>query len=145
MSQLLDKIVLSREEQAVLATLVSKGTHPVRQVKRAQILLQLHQGKKPVVIAQELDVSLATVYNLQHRYGKGQLQEALGEKPRSGQPRKVTPAVEAAVTRIACSEAPDGKARWTVALINEKMITLGYELHDESVRRILKKASLSPG
>ena len=87
---------------------------------------------------------MATVYNTHHSYVKGQL-NALEEKPRPGQPRKVTPEVEAAVTSIACSEAPEGTSRWTVALINEKIIEMGYQVHDESVRLILKKAALSLG
>ncbi len=145
MSKLLNKIELSSEEHSELQLLVSKGKHSVRKVKRARILLKLNQGKKVVGIAAEVGVSVATVYNIHGRYVAGKLQQALAEKPRCGQPRKVTPAVEAAVTRIACSAAPAGRARWTVALINEKIVTWGYELNDESVRLILKKVNLSPG
>ncbi len=145
MSKLLSKIDLSAEEQALLRSMVNKGTHAVRKVKRAQILLKLHQGHRQPIIAAETGVSLATVYNLHHRYATGNLEQAISEKRRSGQPRKVTPAVEAAVTRIACSEAPEGTARWTVALINEKVIALGYELNDESIRLILKKVNLNLG
>lgn len=132
-------VKLSSVEQAALKALVSKGKHSVRRVKRGRVLLESFAGKKPEVIAQEAGVSVATVYNIHKRYEQQGLQAALAEKPRSGQPRKVTPAVEAAVTQIACSAAPEGRARWTVRLINEKLITLGYELEDESVRLILKK------
>lgn len=76
---------------------------------------------------------LATVYNVHGNYLKEKL-AALQEKPRPGQPRKVTPELEAAVTRIACSQAPAGYCRWTVSLINERIVKLGYEVHDESVR-----------
>lgn len=127
MSKLLNKIELSKEEQAALQSIVSKGRHSVRKVKGAQLLLKLHQGKKPAAITEEVGVSLATVYHLHHRYIDGKLEQALAEKPRLGQPRKVRPVVEAALTRLACSEAPTGKARWTVALIKEKVIALGYE------------------
>lgn len=144
MSKLKEKVQLSAAEEAELKSLVSKGKHPVRKVKRAQILLKLHEGKKHLAVAEVVGVSLATVYNIHDRYLAGKL-NALDEKARPGQPRKVTPEVEAAVTRIACSETPEGKARWTVSLINERIVKLGYELNDESVRLILKKASLSLG
>jgi putative transposase len=144
MGKLKEKIQLSSSEEKELKTLVSKGKHSVRKIKRAQILLKLQEGRSHLETAEAVGASLATVYNIHDRYLAGKLQ-ALEDKPRPGQPRKVTPEVEAAVTRIACSEAPEGKARWTVSLINEKIVKLGYELNDESVRLILKKANLSLG
>jgi transposase len=144
MSKLKKKIALSAAEETTLKLLVSKGKHPARKVKRAHILLQLHKKKSHEAIAEALGVSLATVYNMHDRYLAGKL-TALDEKARTGQPRKVTPQLEAAVTRIACSQAPEGKARWTVSLINERIVKLGYELNDETVRIILKKADLSLG
>lgn len=144
MGKRLDKVELSAAETATLEKLLSKGKHAARKVKRAQILLHLDKGKQPKAIAEAVGVSLATVYNVHGRYLQDTL-AALEEKPRPGQPRKVTPEVEAAVTRIACSQAPEGFSRWTVSLINERVVQLGYEVHDESVRLILKKASSSPG
>lgn len=144
MSKLKEKIQLNAAEVRALKLLVSKGKHPVRKVKRAQILLKLQEQKSHIAIAEAVGVSLATVYNIHDRYLAGNL-NALNEKARTGQPRKVTPQVEAAVTRIACSQSPEGKARWTVSLINERIVKLGYELNDETVRIILKKAGLSLG
>lgn len=144
MGKLKEKLQLSSGEVAELKSLLSKGKHSVRKVKRAQILLRLHEGKTHAEVAEIVRVCLATVYNIHDRYLAGKL-KALNEKARPGQPRKVTPEVEAAVTRIACSEAPEGKDRWTVSLINEKIVKLGYELNDETVRLILKKANLSLG
>jgi putative transposase len=144
MGKLLAKIRLSEEEQVALKMLVSKGRHSVRKIKRAQLLLKLHQGKAHEEVAQEVGVCLATVYNIHNRYISDKL-AALEEKPRPGQVRKVTPEVEAAITRIACSQAPEGRSRWTISLIHERIVALGYELTDESVRLALKKASLSLG
>ena len=143
MSKLKEKIQLSAAEVRALKLLVSKGKHPVRKVKRAQILLKLHEGQSPKAIAEAVGVSLATIYNIHDRYLAGLT--ALDEKARTGQPRKVTPQVEAAVTHVACRQAPEGKARWTVSLINERIVQLGYALNDETVRLILKKACLSLG
>jgi transposase len=109
------------------------------------VLQLLETEKKVPDIAQEAGVSEATVYNVYHRYQPGKLAEALEEKPRSGQPRKVTERLEAEVTRIACSEAPEGRSRWTVRLIHKQVVELGYELGDESVRQVLKKVNLNRG
>lgn len=144
MGKLKEKLQLSSGEVSELNSLLSKGKHSVRKVKRAQILLRLHEGKTHAETAEIVRVCLATVYNIHDRYLAGKL-KALNEKDRPGQPRKVTPEVEATVTRIACSKAPEGKDRWTVSLINEKIVKLGYELNDETVRLILKKANLSLG
>lgn len=144
MGKRLDKVKLSAAEKDELEKLLNKGKHAARKVKRAQVLLHLDKGTPAGATAQAVGVSVATVYNVHGRYLTGKL-DALEEKPRPGQPRKVTPEVEAAVTRIACSQAPLGQARWTVSLINERIVQLGYEVHDESVRQVLKKAGSSPG
>ncbi len=144
MGKRIAQVRLSDEELASLELVLSKGKRSVRQVKRSQVLLHLHSGKQPAVIAEAVGVSLATVYNVHGRYLQQKL-GALQEKPRPGQPRKVTAEVEAAVTHLACSQAPEGHARWTVSLINERIVQLGYQVHDESVRQILKKVNSSPG
>lgn len=138
-------MVLSEQEQNELEQLLRKGKQSVRKVKRARVLLELAKGEKPSQVALLAGVGQARVYNIHNRYLKGKLGLALEEKPRSGQPRKVTQRVEAEVTRIACSEAPEGTSRWTVRLINERLVELGYQVEDESVRLVLKKVSLSPG
>jgi putative transposase len=144
MGKRLSKVELSTSERAALESLVSKGKHSVRKIKRAQILLHLDKRKQHKDIAEAVGVSLATVYNVHGRYLHNHL-EALAERPRPGQPRKVTSEVEAAVTSIACSQAPQGHSRWTVSLINERIVQLGYDVHDESVRLVLKKVNSSLG
>ena len=88
---------------------------------------------------------MATVYNLRKRYRDAGLQRAISEKARPGQPRKVTQQVEAQITQLACSTAPDGRTRWTAALINERLVKLDIHIDDESVRLALKKVNSSRG
>ncbi len=145
MKKELVKVVLSEQEQNELEQLFRKGKQSVRKVKRARVLLELAKGEKPAQAALLAGVSQATVYNIHNRYLEGKLSLALAEKPRSGQPRKVTQRVEAEVTRIACSQAPEGTSRWTVRMINKRLVELGYQVDDESVRLVLKKVSLSLG
>ena len=145
MGQIATPFVLSEADQITLTQLLSKGKDSVRKLNRARALQFSHQGQHPQQISDLLNISLTTVYNLRKRYRLEGLQRAISEKNRPGQPRKVTPEVEAEITAIACSQAPDGSVRWTVALINERLIKLDIHINDESVRLALKKANSSPG
>ena len=145
MGQIATPFVLSEADQTTLNQLVSKGKESVRKLNRARALQFSHQGQHPEQISNLLGISVATVYNLRKRYRDEGLQRAISEKARPGQPRKVTPQVEAEITAIACSEAPDGSVRWTANLINDRLIKLDIHIHDESIRLALKKANSSRG
>ena len=145
MGQIATPFVLSEPDLTTLNKLVSKGKESVRKLNRVRALQFSHQGQHPEQISTLLGISVATVYNLRKRYRENGLQRAISEKARPGQPRKVTQQVEAQITQLACSEAPDGSVRWTVNLINERLIQLDIHVHDESVRLALKKVSSSRG
>ncbi|WP_020601601.1 helix-turn-helix domain-containing protein [Spirosoma spitsbergense] len=145
MGQIATPFVLSEADQTTLSQLVSKGKESVRKLNRVRALQFSHQGQHPEQISNLLGISVATVYNVRKRYREDGLQRAISEKKRPGQPRKVTQEVEAQITQLACSQAPDGRTRWTVALINERLVKLQIHIDDESVRLALKKVSSSPG
>ncbi|MBC3788486.1 helix-turn-helix domain-containing protein [Spirosoma utsteinense] len=145
MGQIATPFVLSEADQTTLNNLVSKGKESVRKLNRVRALQFSHQGQHPEQISNLLGISIATVYNLRKRYRENGLERAISEKARPGQPRKVTQQVEAQITQLACSVAPDGRTRWTAALINERLVKLDIHIDDESVRLALKKVSSSPG
>lgn len=145
MSRTAKTFVLSDIDLNNLNQLVTKGKESVRKINRARILLLSHQKQTPAQVSALLGLSIATVYNVRNRYTKEHLERSLTEKARPGQPRKVTPAVEAHITSIACSGVPDGSVRWTTSLINDRLVKLDIHIHDESVRLVLKKVNLSPG
>lgn len=145
MGQIATPFVLSEADQMTLHQLLSKGKDSVRKLNRARTLQFSHQGQHPERISALLGISVGTVYNLRKRYRQEGLQRAISEKARPGQPRKVSAQVEAEITAIACSEAPDGSVRWTVSLINERLIKLDIHIHDESVRLTLKKVNSNRG
>lgn len=145
MGQIAIPFVLSEADLTTLNQLVSKGKESVRKLNRVRALQFAHQGQHPEQISALLGISVATVYNLRKRYREAGLERAISEKARPGQPRKVTQQVEAQITQLACSEAPDGRTRWTAALINERLVKLDIHIDDESVRLALKKVSLSRG
>lgn len=147
MTKAIPPIILSESEQAELKLVVSQGTHAARKVRRAQVLLHSHAGKTPQEIATWLVSSLGLVYNVRRRYLAEGLDGALNEKPRSGQPLKLNLRQEAAITVLACSDAPPGHARWTIRLLADQVVKA--EIVDgiapETIRRFLKKTNLSPG
>lgn len=143
----MDKIVLSREEVEYLNSVVKKGKISPRTVTRAHILLLTNDGKTEMEIKDILRVCRATVSNTKRKYRKEGLSGALIEKPRSGQPRKYTPKQEAEIIAFACTSPPNGRKKWTVRLIAEKMRERkGFEtLNRETVRLVLKKAKQNHG
>jgi putative transposase len=145
------KVQLSVADKDYLKSYVSKGNHSARAIRRARMLLMLDEGgKNQKQIAQDCSCSEGSVTNLLKRYTEceGAVKEVLEEKPRSGQPTIITPALEAHLTALACcSEGPDGRSSWTLELMADKMVNDGLAVHlsYETVRKVLKKASLSPG
>lgn len=143
------EITLSTSDKEYLQSIVNKGRHSARKIKRARILLLLSAGMSPKEIASKVDVVLSTVYEVWNRYlevGKD-AQKAIEEKPRSGQPPKLTDEVKAKITALACSDPPEEHAYWTLQMICDKVVELGYveKISTEPVRKFLKKSSLSPG
>jgi transposase len=145
MGQIAIPFILSEADLTTLNQLVSKGKESVRKLNRARALQFSHQGQRPEQISILLSISVATVYNLRKRYREAGLERAISEQARPGQPRKVTQQVEAQITQLACSQAPDGRTRWTAALINERLVKLDIHIDDESVRLALKKVNSSRG
>jgi putative transposase len=140
-------VELHPEEVAYLKRYVNQGKRSARAIKRAHLLLHRHAGKSPQESAELSGVSLATIYNVCHRYHAEGVEAALEERPRSGQPRKLQLHHEAKLTVLACSEPPDGQARWSVRLLHDKAIELGLveDVGRDTIRLFLKKMHSSRG
>lgn len=136
-------IQLSKEERSSLKTLFSSGSGSNRQQTRARILDLLGQKKSAAEIAALLGCSPTTVYNVKDRYQAEGLESALTEKPRSGKPPQITGEEKARITALACSEAPAGHARWTLRMLAEKSVELGFvnSISHNYVGEILKKTN----
>ncbi|RZB31398.1 MAG: hypothetical protein AEth_00728 [Candidatus Argoarchaeum ethanivorans] len=143
----MEKIKLTEKEVEYLNDFVKMGRKSARELTRAHILLLVNDGKKEMEIKDTLRISRATVSNTKKKYREESLQNALAEKPRSGQPKKYTEKHEAEVIAQACTESPDGRKRWTLTLLTEEMRKKdGFEtINKESIRLILKKAKLNLG
>ncbi len=138
---------LPAEEVAQLQQMLTKGKQSVHSLKRAQVLLALHQGNTPSAVAQLVCVSPAMVYNIRNRYVVEGLDVTLSEKPRPGQPSKFDKAAQAHLTAIACSHAPDGRSRWTLRLLADRLVELRLveSISHQAIGKQLKKTYLNPG
>lgn len=143
------EVALSKSDKEYLKKYVSKGKHSARAIKRAHVLLLLNDGISASEASDRAGVSLATVYNLKDRYQEqnGEASAVIEDKPRPGQPPKITPQVEAHITALACSQAPEGRSEWSLRLLADKVVELGYvdDLSHEAVRKCLKKAASNRG
>jgi putative transposase len=143
------KVQLDAVQQQYLQQYITKGIHSARSIRRARALLLLSEGMAQKQVAGTVDCCEGSIINLLHRYKEvnGAVEQAITERPRSGQPPIVTPAVEAHITALACSKAPDGRSEWTLRMIADKVVELGYvgHLSHEAVRGVLKKVNSSPG
>lgn len=133
-------------DQAYLQHFIRTGTRSARALTQARILHMSAIPEPIATIATTLGVCPATVQNVRRRYRQGGLATALVDQPRAGQPRQVTSRTEAYITTIACSGPPDGRSRWTIRLVTDRLVELyGVDLSAEAVRHVLKKVSSSPG
>ena len=144
------KVHLTNPQRTELETFVAHGKKSVRAINRARGLLLAEEEKSARASARLLGLSRGTVDNVRRKYqakARRPLEEVLHDAPRSGRPIKLARRVEAKATRIAWSDPPEGRGRWTLHLIADKLVTLGVtdSISHESVRTLLKKTDLSRG
>ena len=139
-------IDLSVDEREQLSQLVRRGKHSSRQVTRGRILLLAAEGATDEQIVAALSCGINTVERTRRRFVEAGL-GCLNERPRRGPARKLTGKQEAHLVAVACSTPPEGRARWTLSLLADKVVELKFtdSITRETVRQGLKKTSLNPG
>ena len=136
-------VKLSEEEKKDLHTLTHKGTCGVRKLRRAQMLVLADEGLTDEEIARALDGSVSTVERVRKRFVQEGLKAALSERPRPGARRKLDGRQEAYLLALASSDPPEGKKRWSMQLLADRLVELEIVegISDETVRRTLKKGT----
>ena len=145
------EISLSATERKKLTKIVKSGTMPARTILRANILLAMDKnGKKPMTVQEAaiaFNTSSTTVQNIRTSYGEKGLEATIHRKKRDTPPveAKVTGEVEAHIIALACAEPPQGYAKWTLRLLADRTVKLGYieSISHTQVGRILKKTNIS--
>lgn len=147
------RVTLTDDERSMLTTLISSGSAPARTLTHARILLKADQAEggsawTDQAIHAALDVGLSTIARVRERFVEQSLDAALHRhsSPRHRQ-RLLDGAEEAHLLAVACSAPPEGRERWTLRLLADKMVELEYVegVSHETVRQILKKTSSSHG
>jgi len=145
------RIELTEEQRTELEQLLRSGSIPARTNTRARILLlsDRSQGQKRTdqEVAEVVLCSKGTVGNVRRRFLTGGLAMALNDKGWPGASPTFTGETQAQLTMLACSDPPEGAARWSLRLLAERMIELGYVEHIShvTVRELLKKTPSAPG
>lgn len=138
-------VKLTKNEISSLTTLLTRGATSARTITRARILDLLNRAERPSAIATLLQVTPQTVFNVKRRYLTAGLDAALHDRPRVGRPIQIDGKQRAQLTALACSTPPEGRARWTLRLLADKVVELGYceSLSHTAARQILKKTNFS--
>lgn len=137
-------IELSDKDRDFLIGLLSKGLLSARKMKRAQAMLELDRGKTYQAVSDQLNCAYMTVLNWAKKYRSEGL-SFLDDQPRPGRPIGLSGADRAKVTALACSEPPEGHARWSLRLLADKLVELEIvdSISFKQVGNILKKMNYS--
>jgi Transposase and inactivated derivatives len=138
---------LIADEQECLLNLIKKGKPTARRVSRAHVLLLADEGATDEEIAESLHLGLSTVHRTRQRFVEEGLTAALSEQPRAGRTQSLSGKQEAFIVALACSTPPEGRCRWTMQLLAERLIELKQveEVSHDTVRRVLKKTISNRG
>jgi transposase len=146
-------VTLTEEERQMLREMVSRGKSAARKLTHARVLLKADQREggpswEDAAIAQGLEVGRATVERVRKRFVEEGLEAVLDRRRSQRQyQHRLDGDGEAHLIALACSEAPEGRSRWTLRLLANRMVALEYvqKLSKDTVHRTLKKTNLSLG
>lgn len=138
---------LTEEERGRLHDLVHKGRVVAYRRRHAQVLLLVDQGEHGPghpdrVVAERMEIGHRTVEKIRQRCVLEGLEAALGRHPRSRERASVLDGEgEAKLVAMACSEPPEGCARWTLHLLADELQRrrVVASISHETVRQVLKK------
>ena len=133
---------LSESDRSYLESLLSGGQLGARVYKRATALLALDRGETFQSVSTTVSMSYPTVSKWCKNYQREGLR-FLKDKPRPGRPHLITGLQRAKITSLACSDPPEGYARWSLRLLADRAVELGYcdAISHKHVGDILKKHS----
>ncbi|CAN5870953.1 hypothetical protein BH24BAC1_BH24BAC1_36880 [soil metagenome] len=148
------KVTLTSSERSELKGILSKGFHTSQQFKNACILLNVDEGdfsddpSTNKQICKLLKVGMRTIDRVKKRFVEEGFEAILERKPPQREYERIADGeVEAKLVALSCSKAPAGFSRWSLRMLADKAVELGYveSLSYETVRRLLKKTCLNPG
>lgn len=148
------KVTLTAAERQELKAIMSKGKHTSQQFRNACILLNCDVGKhgQPFSneqIAEMLQINTKTVERVKQRFVEDGFEACIERKPYPAEVKelKADGDFEAHLIALSCSKAPQGRSRWSLRLLADKMVELKYaeSVSHETIRQVLKKTKSSRG
>lgn len=145
------KLHLTSQQRKQLDKLIRSGAAQARTLTKARLLLMTDYSqdahRTDEDIASVLGVSMPTIWRVRKRFVEEGLDAALHDQARCGRPPKITGEIEAQITLLACSDPPPGHARWSLRLLADKTVELGYldSISHVAISQRLKKTRCSPG
>jgi transposase len=136
------EVCLNKDQREFLKNLTRKGKESARKIKRANVLLLADEGKTDKEIQTIVKVSDTMVEVTRKKFVLEGLENALNEKPRPGKPKKIDGRKEAELITLACSKPPEGRAKWTLRLLADK---IELDISHVAIYNTLKKMKLNPG
>jgi len=145
---------LSTRERETLTKLTTSGRHPARMFTRARILLKADQGDDGPAwsdekISEALDVTVQTIERIRKQLVEEGFDAVLPRRKYTQKVsrKKIDGDVEARLIAITCSNPPEGRAKWTLRLLADTIVELGYvnSISHEAIRQTLKKTKLNLG
>jgi hypothetical protein len=145
-------VKLTEAERTSLQVLLNKGKNPAKRLLKARILLkadasELGESWSDGQIVKALDTNETMVWRVRRQFVEEGLEAVLSRKQRANP--AITPIFDgekqARLTALACSTPPDGRARWTLRLLEDKVVELGIveRASDNTIGRVLKKTRCS--
>ena len=134
---------LSEEDRNTLEWFISTGERKAEDITRARILLKADDGLTDAQICEHVGCSIGTPYRIRKAYCERGLEAIHRRKPDREYDIKLDGEAEARLVKLACSEPPEGRARWTLHLLADELVTLDEidfeSISHETVRQGLKK------
>lgn len=146
------RIRLSASERDILLSLINRGRVAAHKQRHARILLQADENQASAqtdeAIAKALEISVSTVQRVRRIFVEHGLERALERKdPERVYQRRLDGQAEARLIALACEQPPEGRARWTLRLLAERLVELEIvdSVSHEAVRQTLKKTNSNLG
>jgi hypothetical protein len=145
------RVHLSDDDRSKLNAIIKSGTALARMQTKARILLLTDRNCANRLTDDQIIAVLRTsnsnIQRTRISFLANGLEGCLKDKPRSGRKPRITGDVEAKLTLLACSKPPEGQCKWTLTLLAQQMVELGYTnaISRVAVHNHLKKTNSNPG
>ncbi|HEY7356311.1 MAG TPA: helix-turn-helix domain-containing protein [Ktedonobacterales bacterium] len=140
-------VTLTPQDQAILRAFIQQAKANGRTLTRARVLLKASEGWSDADLVRAFDVDQTTVRRVRQRFQQGGLPAVLAEQHQTRRRQALTGEQAAHLIAIACTPAPAGHDHWTIRLLADKAVELGFvaSIAKDTIHRLLKKTNSNPG